>query len=42
MQLKIVFFSDLTKKIVLLIDRGEGIKETLSKVKNDIQSNEQS
>jgi hypothetical protein len=37
----IIFFYDLTNKIVTLADRGQGIKETLSKVKNDIQSDEQ-
>ncbi|MDR2818292.1 MAG: hypothetical protein LBB37_02490 [Endomicrobium sp.] len=37
----IIFLYDLTNKIVILADRGQGIKETLSKVKNDIQSDEQ-
>jgi hypothetical protein len=37
----IIFFYDLTNKIVTLADRGQGIKDTLSKVKNDIQSDEQ-
>jgi hypothetical protein len=38
---RIIFLYDLTNKIVILADRGEGIKETLSKVKNDIQCDEQ-
>ncbi|MDR1087636.1 MAG: STAS-like domain-containing protein [Endomicrobium sp.] len=38
---RITFLYDLTNKIVTLVDRGQGIKETPSKVKNDIQSDEQ-
>ncbi|MDR1522766.1 MAG: hypothetical protein LBS29_02230 [Endomicrobium sp.] len=37
----IIFVYDYANKTIILADRGQGIKETLSKVKNDIQTDEQ-
>jgi hypothetical protein len=37
----IIFIYDIASKTIVLADRGLGIKETLSKVKNDIQTDEQ-
>jgi sensor histidine kinase regulating citrate/malate metabolism len=37
----IVFAYDFSNKTIILADRGQGIKETLSKVKNDIKTDEQ-
>jgi hypothetical protein len=37
----IIFVCDYENKTIILADRGLGIKETLSKVKNDIQTDEQ-
>ncbi|MDR1418042.1 MAG: hypothetical protein LBI80_02645 [Endomicrobium sp.] len=37
----IVFVYNFANKTVILAERGQGIKETLSKVKNDIKTDEQ-
>ncbi|MDR1195897.1 MAG: hypothetical protein LBL00_05410 [Endomicrobium sp.] len=37
----VIFMYDFKNKTIILADRGQGIKETLSKVKNDIKTDEQ-
>jgi hypothetical protein len=37
----IIFFYDFENNTIILADRGQGIKETLSKSKNDIKTDEQ-